>query len=129
MKLYFRVARLPRLALLGVICSALLTPCAYGQKPRQPVVLDRVVAVVNDEAITARELGERTRLALKQLAQQGTPPPPATVVERQVLERMVGDRVQLQFAKESGVRVEDTELERALERIAQENKLTPEALR
>src|SRR5947207_1412238 len=56
MKLYFRVARLPRLALLGVICSAFSTPCAYGQKPRQCVVLDRVVAVINDEAITAGEI-------------------------------------------------------------------------
>jgi peptidyl-prolyl cis-trans isomerase SurA len=92
-------------------------------------VLDRIVAVVNDEAITARELDERAQVALKQLAQQGTPSPPKPVVERQLLERMIGDRVQVQFAKESGVRIDDAELDRALGRIAEQNKLTLPALR
>ena len=110
-------------------CTTAHAPAAYAQKPRQPIVLDRIVAVVNDEAITARELDERAQLALKQLAQQGTPPPPRPVIERQLLERMIGDRVQLQFAKETGVRVDDAELERAIGRIAEQNKLTPQALR
>jgi peptidyl-prolyl cis-trans isomerase SurA len=102
---------------------------AQGQKPRQPIVIDRIVAVVNDEAITALELDERARFALKQLAQQGTAPPPRPVVERQILERMIGDRVQLQFAKETGLRVDDGELDRAIERIAEQNKITVAQLR
>src|SRR5687768_13352524 len=120
--------RVPLLASLAL--AALLTSHAHGQqKPRQPVVLDRIIAVVNDEAITARELEERGRFAMKQLAQQGTPPPPKAVVERQILERMVADRVQLQFAKETGLRVDDAELERAIERIAEQNKISVPALR
>lgn len=110
-----------------IVTSAPARP--QTQKPRQPVVLDRVIAVVNDEAITARELDERARFALKQLAQQGTPPPPRPVVERQLLERMIGDRVQLQFAKETGLRVDDAELDRAILRIAEQNKVTLETLR
>src|SRR3954468_531708 len=76
---------------------------AFGQVPKskQPVVLDRIVAIVNDEAITARELDQRAQVALKQMAQQGAPTPAQPIVEKQVLERMIGDRVQLQFAKES----------------------------
>jgi peptidyl-prolyl cis-trans isomerase SurA len=93
------------------------------------VVLDRIVAVVNEEAITKRELDERAELALKQLSQQGTAAPPKTVIERQLLDRMIGDRVQLQFAKESGVRVDDGDLERAISRIAEQNKLSLQALR
>jgi peptidyl-prolyl cis-trans isomerase SurA len=100
------------------------------QRPAaRPVVIDRIVAVVNDEAITARELQERTQFAMKQLAQQGTTPPARSVIERQLLERLVTDRVQLQFAKETGLRVEDTELDRAIARIAEQNKLTVSELR
>ncbi|MGZ8156433.1 MAG: peptidylprolyl isomerase, partial [Burkholderiales bacterium] len=102
---------------------------AQAPRPRQAVVLDRIVAVVNDEAITARELEDRTQFAMKQLAQQGTSPPPKAVIERQLLERLVSDRVQLQFAKESGLRVEDADLDRAIGRIAEQNKLTVQQLR
>jgi peptidyl-prolyl cis-trans isomerase SurA len=116
--------------LASIVLAALLTAHAHAQpKPRQPVVLDRIIAVVNDEAITALELEERGRFAMKQLAQQGTPPPPKAVVERQILERLVADRVQLQFAKETGLRVDDGELERAIERIAEQNKINVPTLR
>jgi peptidyl-prolyl cis-trans isomerase SurA len=98
-------------------------------KSRQPILLDRIIAVVNDEAITSRELEERANFAMKQLEQQGTAPPPKAVVERQILERLIGDRVQLQFAKETGLRVEDAELERAVARIAEQNKITIQTLR
>jgi peptidyl-prolyl cis-trans isomerase SurA len=95
--------------------AAVTAPAAKpAPKARTPILLDRIVAVVNDEAITARELDERAGLAMKQLAQQGTSAPPKAVIERQLLERMIGDRVQVQFAKESGVRVDDADLERAI---------------
>jgi len=115
--------------LLGL--ALFLCPAMAAQAPRssQPVLIDRIVAIVNDEAITARELDERMQFAMKQLAKQGTAPPPRNVVERQLLERMISDRVQLQYAKESGLRVDDTELDRAIARIAEQNKLTPQEMR
>jgi peptidyl-prolyl cis-trans isomerase SurA len=115
----------------GFCLSAGAVSSAHAQatKPRQPVVLDRIVAVVNEEAITARELEERTQLAMKQLSQQGTAAPPKPVIEKQLLERMIGDRVQAQYAKEAGLRVDDGDLERAIQRIAEQNKLTLQALR
>lgn len=103
--------------------------CALAQKPRPVTVLDRIVAVVNDEVITRYDLEERIRIAIRQLRQQGTPLPPRQALEKQLLDRMVTDRVQLQFAKETGLRVDDTELDRAISRIAQENKLAPQELR
>ncbi|MFN7086614.1 MAG: peptidylprolyl isomerase [Burkholderiales bacterium] len=99
-------------------------PAAEVQKPRQVITIDRIVAVVNDEVITRLDLDERTRLAARQLQQQGTPLPPLPVLEKQILDRMIADRVQLQFAKETGLRIDDAELERALGRIAQENRLS-----
>jgi len=104
-------------------------PAALAQKPRPIVVLDRIVAVVNDEVITRNDLDERVNLAFSQLKRQGTPPPPRDVLEKQILDRMITDRVQFQFAKETGLRVDDVELDRAINRIAEENKLTPVQLR
>jgi len=128
MRPILRIFALPTAATL-LASALLLAPATAAQKPRQPIVLDRIVAIVNDEAITALELEDRSRFAMKQLQQQGTAPPPRAVVERQLLERMIGDRVQLQFAKDTGLRVDDAELERAIARIAEQNKITLQELR
>ena len=102
---------------------------AVAQKPKPIVVLDRIVAVVNDEVITRNNLDERVNLAFTQLKRQGTPPPPREVLEKQMLDRMITDRVQLQFAKETGLRVDDADLDRAIARISEENMLSMAQLR
>jgi peptidyl-prolyl cis-trans isomerase SurA len=95
----------------------------------EPLLLDRVIAVVNSEVVTHLELESQLRMATIQLKRQGTPMPPPEQLERQLLERMITTRVLTQAARESGLRVDDTQLQRALERIAEENKLSPEAFR
>jgi peptidyl-prolyl cis-trans isomerase SurA len=91
---------------------------------RGPQLIDRIVAVVNTEVITQRDLAERITLVGTQLKRQGTPPPPPEVLERQVLERMITDRVQVQFARDTGVRVDDLQVDRTMQLIAENNKLT-----
>src|SRR4051812_1346393 len=86
-------------------------------------LLDRIVAVVNEDVITRRDLDDRMRVITAQLRQQGTPVPPTDVLEKQVLDRMVYTRVQLQFAKETGLRVDDGQLDSAIARIAENNKI------
>ena len=101
-------------------------------QPTQPVqqalpqLADRIVAVVNDDVITLYELQARMKQVLVQLQKQGTPLPPKDVMERQMLERMVMDKLQIQFARQQGWRVEDVQLERAIERIAANNKMSME---
>jgi peptidyl-prolyl cis-trans isomerase SurA len=85
--------------------------------------------VINNEVITRNALEERTTFALRQLQQQGTPPPARAVLEKQLLERLITDRVQLDVAKQTGLSVDDVELERAIGRIAEENKLSFPQLR
>ena len=85
--------------------------------------------MVNDEAITQYELNDQRRAVLVQMRESRMTPPPPDVLERQLLERMITERALMQFAKETGVRVDDTAIERAIARIAQENKLTPEQFR
>ena len=123
---------LPRLLVCGLLAGATLS-AVHAQDTaaarRSPVVVDRIVAVINDEVVTRVELEDRMRIAVRQLQQQGTPLPPQEVIRRQLLERIITDRVQLQFARETGLRVDDGDLDRAINRIAQENKLTVPEMR
>ena len=112
----------------ALLLSLVLVGVAAAQSPAkpssQPVAADRIVAVVNDEVITHHELSSRLDSALGQLQRQGTALPPREVLEKQMLERLVIDKVQLQFAREVGLRVDDAQLDQALQRIASNNKLT-----
>lgn len=108
--------------------------CTSGQAAAQApgkriILLDRIVAVVNEDVITRRDLDDRMRVVSVQLREQGTPAPPTDVLEKQVLDRMIYTRVQLQFAKETGLRVDDGQLDSAIARIAENNKITPAKLR
>ena len=115
---------------MGILAALLLPNAGWTQpKPRPIVTLDRIVAVINDEVITRNDLTERVNLALAQLARQGTPAPARPDLERQLLERMIADRAQIQFAKENGLRVDDVELDRAINRIAEDNKISTTQLR
>jgi peptidyl-prolyl cis-trans isomerase SurA len=113
----------------AILAGLAWQPGAWAQKPPPVVVLDRIVAVVNDEVITRVDLNERVQLAMRQLKAQSTPPPPRNVLERQLLDRMITDRVQLLYARDTGLRVDDSELDRALGRIAQDNRLTLQEMR
>ena len=120
---------LSRLLLLVLGC-VLYSSAAAQNAPRPRVVLiDRIVAVVNEDVITRRDLDDRIRVVSMQLKQQGTPAPAPDVLEKQVLDRMIYAKVQLQFAKETGLRVDDGQLDAAITRIAEGNKITLAKLR
>lgn len=108
------------------VCACVMASAeaAVQADGKQAVEADRIVAIVNDEVITLFELRSRLAQVERQLKQQGTPLPPPEVLEKQLLERMIVDKVQLQFAKETSLRVDDAQLERALVRIADGNKMT-----
>ena len=112
------------LALTLIITSVAHAADPASAKTSKVEGIDRIVAVVNDEVITQYELNDRLSMVSHQLRQQGTPLPPREVLEKQLLERMINDRVQLQFAKLTGIRVDDVQLDKTLQRIAQDSKLT-----
>lgn len=149
-----RIVPVPhRLALVAALSGAVFAAAVAAQAPRpgapaaaaprgpvapaarpsasldRVVPLERVIAVVNDEALTQWEIGEQKRVVLGQMRAQNVTPPAADVLERQVLDRLINERILLQHAKETGVRVDDVQVERAIQRIAQDNKLTPDAFR
>lgn len=86
--------------------------------------IDRIVAVVERDVITYSELQNRIQIVVGQMEKQGSSRPPQDVLEKQVLERLINDTLQLQLAAQTGLRVDDTQLDRTLERIAEQNKLT-----
>jgi peptidyl-prolyl cis-trans isomerase SurA len=125
MKMYIRIH-----CTLLMLCIALPAMAAQDEgKKNSNLMLDRVVAVVNSDVVTRLDLDEQVKVATQQLKRQGTPLPAHDVLERQLLERMVTAKVLAQTARETGLRVDDTQLQRSIERIAQENKATPEAFR
>jgi peptidyl-prolyl cis-trans isomerase SurA len=113
--------------LLGFILFAALAGFAHAAA--DPVSLDRVVVVVNDEAITQWDMNEARRILLSQLKSSKITPPPNDVLDKQVLERLIVQRAVLQYAKETGIRVDDTTVERTILRIAEENKLAADEFR
>src|SRR5688572_16055056 len=104
-----------------LILLALLVPFAA---PAQVVPVDRIVAVVNKDVITSTELSDAVAGAQRQLRRQGTPLPDRGLLERQMLERLILDKAQIQLAKDKGIRVDELQLDRAVQRVAQNNKMT-----
>jgi peptidyl-prolyl cis-trans isomerase SurA len=127
--MFVRSLFLVLLALAAAAASAQSSPPVPSAAPPRVVAIDRVIAVVNDEAITQYELDDARRIVVQQLKQQNVQQPAADVLDKQVLERLITERALLQHAKDSGIKVDDTQVERAIQRIAEDNKLTLDGLR
>jgi len=104
-------------------------PAPDTRRQDRAVLLDRVVAIVNNEAITQHDIDDQKRIVVEQMRTQKMSPPAADVLDKQVTERLITERLMLQLAKSGGIKVDDLQVERTIERIAQENKLTPAEFR
>jgi peptidyl-prolyl cis-trans isomerase SurA len=109
---------------MRVLLATIALALACGAQAQRIALVDRIVAVVNRDVVTASELSERVDEAMRQLRRQNTPLPERALLERRVLERLVLDKAQLQLAREGGIRVDDLQLDRAIERIAEGNRMT-----
>lgn len=108
--------------ILGLFLAAPLQ--AQSQETPQVEEIDRIVAVVNDDVIVHSEMQARLRSVIEQLGKSGVPAPPGDVLEKQVLEQLILDRLQMQIAANTGIRVDDDTLNRQIADIARQNKLT-----
>ena len=109
-----------------LVCAAAFAQAARQEQPAsgRTDLLDRIVAVVNKEVITQYELSERISRVQKELQRRGTSGVERSEIEHQVLDRLIFEKVQLQFARETGMRVDDLELDRTVSRVAENNKLS-----
>lgn len=120
----------PRLLLRSrCLLAWLVLAAAAGVQAQQPrtriTLVDRIVAIVNNEVITQNELSQQMQSTLDELRRRGTPIPPRSEdLEKQVLERLITEKVQLQFARETSTRVDELDLDRTISRIAEANNLS-----
>ena len=129
--------RILTLAVAALGCSQLLAgpvaetaPTTASQVAAQDdVALDRIVAVVNQDVITERELQARVHTVALNLRRQNIELPPMKVLREQVLDRLITERAIMQKARETGIRVDDQMVNASIEQIARQNKLSVEALR
>jgi len=90
----------------------------------EPVVLNQIVAIVNDDIILHSELEEARLDVIAQLQKKQTELPPRAVLEKQVLEKLIVERLQLQLAEQSGVNIDDTTLNNHMRELARKNDVT-----
>ncbi len=100
-----------------------------GSNSKRSQLVDEVVAVVNNSVITRRELLDRADEIESQLRTANRPAPARADLLGEVLERLVMERVQTQAAQDAGIKVTDQELDRAIESVAQQNRLNATELR
>jgi peptidyl-prolyl cis-trans isomerase SurA len=110
-----------RVAIAGAICLAAVQVAAQTG--------DYIVAVVNQELVTASELQQRLARVREEAARNRTPLPPPGALRKQVLDALIDERVLVTTARDSGLRVDEPEIDRAVANVAQQNQLTMAQLR
>src|SRR5690606_22968821 len=124
-----RPAAAPAAGRAGAAAGAAAAVAAPAPASTSPQLGDSIVAVVNNDVITRRELDDRVQAARRGLAAQGIPAPDTALLERQILERMITDKAQLHEADRAGIRVSDDQIDMAITRIIEQNNLTMDELR
>jgi peptidyl-prolyl cis-trans isomerase SurA len=110
------------LSVIRLLSALVLAGAVSLAAAQRAVPVDRIVAVVNKDVITATELAERVAQAERQLRRQRIALPERAAFERQILEHLILEKAQLQLAADSGLRVDELQLDRAVQRIVESNK-------
>jgi len=119
-----RLFRILFAATLALACGFAAAQSGRGAPaPERTSLVDRILAVVNSEVITQFDLSERVTRALRELRGRSIPAPDENELRRQVLERMILERVQLQLARETGLQIDDLQLDATIARIAESNNM------
>jgi len=114
-----------RVLLLLMSMSALL-PWAQAQSARSG---DYIVAVVNQELVTAAEVQQRIAQARAEAARSGQRLPPDAELRQQVIEGLIEERVLITYARENGPKIDEAEIDRAVANVAQQNQISMAQLR
>jgi peptidyl-prolyl cis-trans isomerase SurA len=85
--------------------------------------IDRIVAIVDQEVITENELEDKLITVINNLKSQKVELPPENILKKQVIERMIINSLQIQLASETGIKVNDAQIDKTIDRISEKNKL------
>ena len=109
--------------------SPVTLPVAVPDAPGAQRPADFIVSVVNSEPITNHQVSVEVRRILQQYAQQRRPQPDPRELSRQVLERLINERAQLQLARETGIKVDEPSVDQAEQTVARQNQMEVAELR
>ena len=116
----------------GVLSTTAATAAeraAAAPKQASQQFVDGIAAVVNKQVITLQQVNKEAAVAQKQLQSQKIPVPPYDVLQKQVLQRMIMDELERQEAERLGIKVDDAQVQHAVQTIAKRNRMTPQQLR
>ena len=119
-------ARWAACAALGLAASLSL---AQTRAPVVPSTADYIVAVVNQELVTNAELQQRIARISESAVKEKTALPPPDELRKQVLDVLINERVQVTNARETGQRLDEAELDRAVLNVAVQNQMSMPQLR
>ncbi len=109
--------------------AQLLTPAAPANAASAKQPLDSIVAIANDDVILQSDLTTAVRAVQQQYAANPEQLPPPDVLQKQVLDRLILMRLQVQKAQDQGVHVSDADVDQAVNVVAKQNKMEPDQLR
>mgnify|MGYP003335512648 FL=1 len=95
----------------------------YAKSENDIKKLDRIIAVVDQDVITEKELQEKINSVISNLKNQKIEIPSESVLRKQVIERLIANSIQIQLAYQTGLKISDAQVDKTIERIAEKNKL------
>ncbi len=119
-----RILPIATLGLALLLGSVPLTAMAQEYQPLQRQPLDRIVAIVNEQAVMQSRLDERMAQVRSQLVAQGQELPPEGMLRERLLDQILLEEIQLQMAANAGLSIDDTTLNRQVRQIAESNGMT-----
>lgn len=111
---------------LGIVGAAALAQTGSGRTLRNG---DYIVAVVNSELVTAHEVEQRNARVQEDARRSGGRLPPTDSLRKQVVDSLIDERVLVTYARDSGIKVDEAELDRAVSSVAAANRISVPELR
>lgn len=96
----------------------------FNVQAAEVIKMDRIVAIVDQAVVTEQELESRIATVTAQFKKQGAELPVEAILRKQILERLITDTLQLQYAAQTGLKVDDNQLDKTIGRIAEQNQLS-----
>jgi len=118
-----RISNLPFIKFMALLAGLGLA-YQFNAQAAEVVKMDRIVAIVDQAVVTEQELESRIATVTAQFKKQGTELPAETILRKQILERLITDTLQLQYAAQTGLKVDDNQLDKTIGRIAEQNQLS-----
>lgn len=116
---YFSMRRLLACTSLGLLLC-LSAPWAVGQRQ----LLDQVIAIVDKDVVLLSELEQRLEEIRQQAAANNQELPPAAELRSEVLETLIVENLQMQFAERVSIRFDDDTINRVLGNMASSNNMS-----